>query len=44
MTEIRQVSPALMIRANLAAANGPRGFENAMISIIKALSQGGQHR
>jgi hypothetical protein len=27
------------MRANLAAAEGPRGFENAMISIVQALSK-----
>jgi len=36
---IRQVSADLLIRANSAAAAGPRGFENATISIIKALSR-----
>jgi len=39
LTEVKAVSPDLLIRANLAAANGPRGYENAMISIIKALSE-----
>jgi hypothetical protein len=40
MTEpVRQVSPDLLIRANNAASKGRRGFENATISIIKALSK-----
>jgi len=40
MTEpIRPVSAELLIRANRAAADGPRGFENATISIVKALSK-----
>jgi hypothetical protein len=36
---VREVTPELLIRANEAAADGPRGYENAMISIIKALSK-----
>jgi hypothetical protein len=36
---IRKVSADLLIRANSAAADGPRGFQNATISIIKALSK-----
>jgi hypothetical protein len=36
---IRQVSAELLIRANRVAADGPRGFENATISIVKALSK-----
>jgi hypothetical protein len=36
---IRQVPADLLIRANNAAAAGPRGFENATISIIQALSK-----
>jgi hypothetical protein len=36
---VREVPADLMIRANKAAADGPRGFENATISIIKALSK-----
>jgi hypothetical protein len=36
---VRKVSADLLIRANNAAADGPRGFENATISIIKALSK-----
>lgn len=36
---VRAVSPDLLIRANAAAAKGPRGYENAMISVIKALSK-----
>jgi hypothetical protein len=39
MTTVRTVSPDLLIRANAAAAKGPRGYENAMISMIKALSK-----
>jgi hypothetical protein len=39
MSEVRPVSADLLTRANLAAAEGPRGFENAMISIVQALSQ-----
>jgi hypothetical protein len=39
MSEVRPVSADLLTRANLAAAKGPRGFENAMISIVQALSQ-----
>jgi hypothetical protein len=40
MTElVREVPAELLIRANNAAAKGPRGFENATISIIKALSK-----
>jgi len=40
MTEpVREVPADLLIRANIAAAKGPRGFENATISIIKALSK-----
>jgi hypothetical protein len=35
---INKVPAELLIRANSAAAKGPRGFENAMISIIKELS------
>ena len=38
MSEVRPVSADLLTRANLAAAEGPRGFENAMISIIQRLS------
>ena len=34
---VREVAADLLIRANRAAADGPRGFENATISIIKAL-------
>lgn len=37
--QVREVSADLLIRANKAAAAGPRGFENATISIIKALSK-----
>jgi hypothetical protein len=36
---VRTVPPDLLIRANTAAAEGPRGYENAMISMIKALSK-----
>jgi hypothetical protein len=36
---VREVAADLLIRANRAAADGPRGFENATISIIKALSK-----
>jgi hypothetical protein len=36
---VRKVSADLLIRANNAAADGPRGFENATISIIQALSK-----
>jgi hypothetical protein len=36
---VREVSPDLLIRATSAAADGPRGFENATISIITALSK-----
>ena len=36
---VREVPAELLIRANNAAAKGPRGFENATISIIKALSK-----
>jgi hypothetical protein len=36
---VRKVSPDLLIRANSAASDGPRGFENATISIIRALSK-----
>jgi hypothetical protein len=36
---VRRVPADLLIRANNAAADGPRGFENATISIIKALSK-----
>jgi hypothetical protein len=40
MTEpVREVPADLLIRANIAAAKGPRGFENATISIIKALAK-----
>ena len=40
MTEpVREVSADLLIRANEAASKGPRGSENATISIIKALSK-----
>jgi hypothetical protein len=40
MTEpVREVSADLLIRANEAASKGPRGFENATISIIKALAK-----
>ena len=35
---VKPVPEDLQIRANAAAANGPRGYENAMISMIKALS------
>ena len=34
-----KVSADLLIRANKAAADGPRGFENATISITRALSK-----
>jgi hypothetical protein len=37
--QVREVSADLLIRANSAATDGPRGFENATISIIKALSK-----
>ena len=37
--QVREVAADLLIRANSAAAAGPRGFENATISIIKALSK-----
>ncbi|THD55970.1 MAG: hypothetical protein E8A46_04490 [Bradyrhizobium sp.] len=36
---VRKVSADLLIRATSAAADGPRGLENATISIIKALSK-----
>jgi hypothetical protein len=36
---VPKVSADLLIRANNAACDGPRGFENATISIIKALSK-----
>jgi hypothetical protein len=36
---VREVPADLLIRASIAAANGPRGFENATISIIKALAK-----
>jgi hypothetical protein len=36
---IRRVPAELLIRANSAAADGPRGFENATISVVKALSK-----
>jgi hypothetical protein len=36
---VRTVSADLLIRANTAGAEGPRGYENAMISIIKALAK-----
>ena len=36
---VQAVPAEVLIRANKAAANGPRGFENATISIIKALSK-----
>jgi hypothetical protein len=36
---VRKVSADLLIRATSAVADGPRGFENATISIIKALSK-----
>jgi len=36
---VREVPADLLIRANRAAADGPRGFENATISIIEALSK-----
>lgn len=36
---VRAVSGDLMIRANAAAVKGPRGYENAMISMIQALSK-----
>jgi hypothetical protein len=36
---VRKVSADLLIRANNAACDGPRGVENAAISIIKALSK-----
>ena len=39
MPDVKPVSADLLIRANLAAADGPGGFENAMISIVKALSK-----
>lgn len=39
MPEVKPVSADLLIRANLAAADGPRGFQNAMISIVQALSK-----
>src|SRR5260370_19043126 len=40
MTEpVREVSADLLIRANNAEDKRPRGFENATISIIKALSK-----
>jgi hypothetical protein len=39
MPDVKPVSADLLIRANLAAADGPRGFENAMISIVKVLSK-----
>ena len=35
---VKPVPEDLLIRASAAAANGPRGYENAMISMIKALS------
>jgi hypothetical protein len=36
---VKEVPADLLIRANIAAIDGPRGFENATISIIKALSK-----
>ena len=36
---VREIPADLLIRATSAAADGPRGFENATISIIKALSK-----
>jgi hypothetical protein len=36
---VKTVAADLVIRANAAIADGPRGFENAMISMIKALSK-----
>jgi hypothetical protein len=36
---VKTVAADLMIRANVAIADGPRGYENAMISMIKALSK-----
>jgi hypothetical protein len=41
---VKPVSEDLLIRANAAAANGPRGYENAMISMIKALSNEANRR
>jgi hypothetical protein len=38
-TAVRSVPAHLMIRANAAASEGPRGFENAMLSIIQALAK-----
>jgi hypothetical protein len=36
---VPEVPAELLVRANKAAAGGPRGVENATISIIKALSK-----
>lgn len=38
-TLVKAVPAELLIRANAAASADPRGFESAMISIIKALSK-----
>jgi hypothetical protein len=37
--EVKPVSADLLIRANLAVADGPRGYKNATILIIRALSK-----
>ncbi len=39
MHAVKVVSADLLIRANAAAADGPRGFQNAMISIVQALAK-----
>ncbi len=36
---VQAVPPDLMVRAGRSAADGPRGFDEAMISIVKALSK-----
>jgi len=37
--KVKEVTADLLIRANAAAAAGPRGYENSMISIVQALSK-----
>ena len=36
---VKEVAADLIIRANFAAAHGPRGYEYAMVSIVQALSK-----
>lgn len=36
---VREVSVDLLIRASSAAVEGPRGYENVMLSVVKALAK-----